>query len=123
MQDFNYLSSNDFEITLELGCEKYPATNVLQLEWERNKNALINFMWHVSNFSVLFNKIPGFRKCAEELMFQTHIGIKGLVYNSLTKQGISNAIIHVKNVTDGDEVDIQHDITSGSLREATRTVF
>lgn len=49
MQDFNYLSSNDFEITLELGCEKYPAANVLQLEWERNKNALINYMWQVSN--------------------------------------------------------------------------
>ncbi|KAF5286912.1 hypothetical protein FQA39_LY00445 [Lamprigera yunnana] len=90
MQDFNYLSSNAFEITLELGCEKYPAANVLETEWERNKDALLNFMW------------------------QSHIGIKGIVYDSLTKRGIANANIHVKNVTDDTPKDIQHDITSAS---------
>lgn len=51
MQDFNYLSSNDFEITLELGCEKYPDASVLPIEWKRNKNALIHFMWQVSIIS------------------------------------------------------------------------
>ncbi|KAF5297477.1 hypothetical protein FQR65_LT10013 [Abscondita terminalis] len=99
MQDFNYLSSNAFEITLELGCEKYPAANVLETEWERNKHALINFIW------------------------QSHIGIKGIVYDSLTKQGITNAIIHVKNVTDGSSKDIQHDITSAYSGEYFRLLI
>lgn len=50
MQDFNYLSSNDFEITLELGCKKYPDARNLGLEWEKNKLALINYMWQVREF-------------------------------------------------------------------------
>ncbi|XP_045467352.1 carboxypeptidase E-like isoform X1 [Harmonia axyridis] len=89
MQDFNYLSSNDFEITLELGCTKYPSEDVLEKEWERNKNALLNFIW------------------------QSHIGVKGIVYDSVTKLGIPNAVVHVKNVTSPlSMMDIQHDITS-----------
>lgn len=47
MQDFNYLSSNDFEITLELGCDKYLPAENLRDEWERNEVALVNFMWQV----------------------------------------------------------------------------
>lgn len=53
MQDFNYLSSNDFEITLELGCDKYPAVEKLEGEWEINRDALINFIWQVNQ---LFKK-------------------------------------------------------------------
>lgn len=55
MQDFNYLSSNDFEITLELGCEKYPKAERLAQEWEDNKDALINLIWQVT-FDLFFNK-------------------------------------------------------------------
>ncbi|XP_072384929.1 carboxypeptidase E-like isoform X1 [Diabrotica undecimpunctata] len=89
MQDFNYLSSNDMEITLELGCAKYPPASELQPEWERNKDALINFIW------------------------QAHIGVKGVVYDNQSKRGIPGAVIHVRNITDLEKsYDIEHDVTS-----------
>ncbi|KAJ4443963.1 hypothetical protein ANN_05752 [Periplaneta americana] len=88
MQDFNYLSSNDFEITLELGCDKYPSTSSLREEWENNKDALIHYMW------------------------QAHIGIKGHVKDAVTGRPLSNTVIHAKNITAGRNDDIQHDVTS-----------
>lgn len=88
MQDFNYLSSNDFEITVELGCDKYPSADTLAEEWDRNKDALLKFIW------------------------ETHIGIKGVVTNGISGEPLPNTIIHVKNITDGKRVDIMHDVTS-----------
>lgn len=112
MQDFNYLSSNDFELTLELGCEKYPVANVLETEWERNRDALLNLIWQVRvPSSVFFTSVSFYNSCFP----QAHVGIKGMVYNSLTNQGIPNAIVHVKNMTGGRPRDIQHDITSGKV--------
>lgn len=93
MQDFNYLSSNDFEITLELGCDKYPPASTLRKEWDDNKKALIEFMW------------------------MAHMGIKGTVTDEETGKGISNAVIHAKNITRFGKAhrrsdDIDHDVTS-----------
>ena len=48
MQDFNYLASNDFELTFELGCDKYPSDQDLAKEWENNRDALLAFIWQVS---------------------------------------------------------------------------
>ena len=47
MQDFNYLASNNFEITLELGCEKFPPVDKLAAEWDKNKEAMIDFIKQV----------------------------------------------------------------------------
>lgn len=88
MQDFNYLSSNDFEITLELGCDKYPLASALEEEWGNNKYALVQYMW------------------------QAHIGVKGRVKDAVTGQPLSNTVIHAKNVTAGRNDDILHDVTS-----------
>merc|ERR1719410_1522280 len=60
MQDFNYLASNDFEITLELGCDKYPPASSLKGEWEDNKKSLLEFIW------------------------TAHWGVKGVIRDSLT---------------------------------------
>lgn len=44
MQDFNYVHTNCFDITLELSCCKFPAASVLAKEWQMNKRSLIEYM-------------------------------------------------------------------------------
>jgi len=89
MQDFNYLASNCFELTLELGCRKFPPGKDLFGLWKDNKNALINFMW------------------------QTHIGIKGLIRDD-DGNPIFNATIKVYQWVNKHFQYIDHDITSNS---------
>lgn len=44
MQDYNYVHTNAFEITLELGCEKFPKASDLPEYWKENKKSLINYI-------------------------------------------------------------------------------
>ena len=44
MQDYNYVNSNCFEITLEVSCCKFPKEDTLQEFWEDNKESLLKFL-------------------------------------------------------------------------------
>lgn len=85
MQDFNYVFSNCFEITIELSCCKYPNASSLQTEWQGNRQSLIRYMQAV------------------------HLGVKGLVTDQQTNEAVPKARITVIGVeydvitTDGGE--------------------
>lgn len=62
MQDFNYIYSNCFEITIELTCCKFPSPSVLTKEWEYNRESLLTYMESVhmgikGKFVVISNTI------------------------------------------------------------------
>ena len=87
LQDFSYSAINDFDITIELGCDKYPPESSLQTEWNRNVKPLIEYAW------------------------RSHSGVKGQVTDSEGKP-LGEAVIRVKNVTSGRNQDIDHEVTS-----------
>jgi hypothetical protein len=49
MQDWNYLNSNCFEITLEIGCFKFPPASKLPDLWLDNREALLAYIEAVSS--------------------------------------------------------------------------
>uniref|UniRef100_A0A8C1PR34 Adipocyte enhancer-binding protein 1 n=1 Tax=Cyprinus carpio TaxID=7962 RepID=A0A8C1PR34_CYPCA len=73
MNDFSYLHTNCFELSIFLGCDKFPHQSELIREWEHNREALLTFM------------------------AQVHRGIKGVVRD---KEGnpISNATVSVEGI-------------------------
>lgn len=44
MQDYNYVFTNCFEITIEMGCAKFPTFSKLKQFWNDNKYSLLAFM-------------------------------------------------------------------------------
>lgn len=47
MQDWNYMHTNDMELTLELGCTKFPPASDLPTYWQDNKEALLQYIEQV----------------------------------------------------------------------------
>uniref|UniRef100_A0A3P8T6M5 Carboxypeptidase D n=1 Tax=Amphiprion percula TaxID=161767 RepID=A0A3P8T6M5_AMPPE len=74
MQDWNYLNTNCFEVTIELGCYKYPMAKELPKYWEENRRALLKFI------------------------HQVHTGIKGTISDNGDGTGIPNATISVEGI-------------------------
>ncbi|XP_074535278.1 carboxypeptidase D [Halichoeres trimaculatus] len=74
MQDWNYLNTNCFEVTIELGCVKYPREKELPKYWEQNRRALLQFL------------------------HQVHTGVKGTVSDIRDGTGIPNATIIVEEI-------------------------
>ncbi|KAK2490986.1 hypothetical protein MC885_010671 [Smutsia gigantea] len=73
-KDWNYLQTNCFEVTIELGCMKYPFEKDLPKFWEQNRRSLIQFMK------------------------QVHQGVKGFVLDATDGRGILNATISVAEI-------------------------
>ncbi|KAE8622096.1 hypothetical protein XENTR_v10005094 [Xenopus tropicalis] len=74
MQDWNYLNTNCFEVTIELGCVKYPMAEKLPAYWESNRRSMLQFIK------------------------QVHIGIKGFILDATDGRGILNATISVAGI-------------------------
>ncbi|XP_065571003.1 carboxypeptidase D-like isoform X2 [Artemia franciscana] len=73
MQDWNYLHSNTFEITVEISCNKFPYEMDLERYWNENKEALLAFIE------------------------QVHMGVTGFVLDE-NNNCIPNATIRVKGI-------------------------
>lgn len=50
MQDYNYVRSNCFEVTIQVGCDKFPDASKISSYWKDNKKSLINFVNQVRYF-------------------------------------------------------------------------
>uniref|UniRef100_A0A8B9V2W2 Peptidase M14 domain-containing protein n=1 Tax=Anas zonorhyncha TaxID=75864 RepID=A0A8B9V2W2_9AVES len=48
INDFSYLHTNCFELSIYVGCDKYPHESELPEEWENNRESLIVFMEQAS---------------------------------------------------------------------------
>uniref|UniRef100_A0A3B4FGH3 Carboxypeptidase Z n=1 Tax=Pundamilia nyererei TaxID=303518 RepID=A0A3B4FGH3_9CICH len=44
MQDFNYLHTNCFEVTVSVGCDRFPPEEDLAFAWHENQESLLSFM-------------------------------------------------------------------------------
>lgn len=54
MNDFSYLHTNCFEVTVELSCDKFPHVSELPVEWGNNRESLLVYMEQVKKYRFFF---------------------------------------------------------------------
>lgn len=47
MQDYNYISTNCMELTIEMGCYKFPFQSELPKYWQENREPLLKYIEQV----------------------------------------------------------------------------
>lgn len=62
MNDFSYMHTNCFEVTVELSCDKFPHASELPIEWENNKESLLVYMEQVGMNRIRPSVCPGGEK-------------------------------------------------------------
>lgn len=89
MQDWNYLVAGCMEITLELGCYKYPSADKIPQFWMDNRDALLTYIELVIEFGgkIVINKNdPDFANNAVQFLIclsQVHKGVHGFVVSTI----------------------------------------
>lgn len=74
MQDWNYLHTNCFEITVEMGCFKFPYSSELDKAWRENQRPML------------------------ALMDEVHKGVTGFVLDASTNRSVVGARVHVEGI-------------------------
>jgi carboxypeptidase D len=56
MQDYGYLNYGTIEVTMEISCCKYPASNSLENYWNYNRDAMIEYLYQAQRGLIFLNK-------------------------------------------------------------------
>ena len=48
MQDWNYFNTGAFEVTVEMGCIKFPEEKYIKDYWEANREATLQYIEQIS---------------------------------------------------------------------------
>lgn len=73
MNDFSYLHTNCFELSVFLGCDKFPHESDLPLEWENNREALLSFIEQVRIRLLSISRVDSLLELVRESTHPLHM--------------------------------------------------
>ena len=94
MQDYNYVFAGCFEVSVMVGCCRYPPENETASLWEENQDSVINFIKqaHLGSHPTQLSQ-----NCVSGNYYWKHdLGVKGVVLDE-SSNPIANVNITVKD--------------------------